>query len=254
MKYVQFKLWGEFGHFKKGAYNNTQLTSSIPQKSNIIGLMGNILEKRRWEMNPNYAEFSNNLVYNVQLNNPVIKKMHGFNGQSFHKRSVERARSNGTACYYYMANVEKPVNISSRSPMIQEILVDPSYTITIGLVDGCTDKTKAFFDDFVFALKNSDYGFGVYLGSADCLAKTDYVDSGDAVLQDGNFETLGFVSNLDREVYAEADVAIDLVYTSMLEDRLYDGSSEKRVYLSTDKLSSTGEHYVLGDKTKLVLI
>ena len=167
MKGYQFILEGNWAHFKKPETNNNPLSHDLITKTALIGLIGAVLGIERHEMKELFPQLSDDLLYGVQLLNPVKKVSWGF---------TSRTAINPTA---------------SGTPKYFEFLKNPKFKITIGLIG---ERSKAYFENFRQALKREESVYTPVLGLHNCPANLKILSEGTlSEIQKGIFETYGFV-------------------------------------------------------------
>jgi len=167
MDAITFKIYGNWGHFKKVDTNNNPLTHDFIPKTALIGLIGAVNGIERSEMKKLFPQLSEDLLYSVALNNHVRKESWGFT-----LRSVK-------------VNLEK-------SPWQFEFLKHPNFTIVLGLGNA---RSRNVFNEFCDNVKNSNACFQPTLGLANCDAEIEFVDSGKlSDIKIGAFKTQGFIS------------------------------------------------------------
>jgi len=167
MKGLQFIIEGNWGHFKKPETNNNPLSHDFITKTALIGLIGAILGIERKEMKEKYPILSEDLLYGVQLLNPVKKTACGF---------ISKTAINPTA---------------KGSPKYFEILKKPKYLVSLALKD---TRSKKEFNNFCEAIQNGEAIYPPVLGLHNCPADLEWLSDG--IFSDikyGNFETKGFV-------------------------------------------------------------
>lgn len=167
MDAVSFKIFGNWGHFKKVDTNNNPLTHDFIPKTALIGLIGAVNGIERSEMKNLFPKLSDDLLYCVAINNHVLKESWGFT-----LRSVK-------------VNLEK-------SPWQFEFLKHPDFTIVLGLGN---ERSRNIFDNFCANIKNSKAHFQPTLGLANCPANIQFINTGKfSEKMNGSFKTKGFIS------------------------------------------------------------
>lgn len=168
MRGFQLDIKGNWGHFKRPETNNNPLTHDLITKTALIGLLGAVLGIERKIMKSMFPILSDDLLYNVQLLNPVNKLAIGLTSH----------------------NAIRPTE--SGTPKSFEILKNPKYRVTIALVD---KRSVDIFNKFVCSIKKEETVYPPCLGWHNCPAELEFVSEGnisDEVF-DGEFETKGFV-------------------------------------------------------------
>ncbi|MDR3695604.1 CRISPR-associated protein Cas5 [Mucilaginibacter sp.] len=166
MKALQFTVRGNWGHFRKPETNNNPLSHDFITKTALIGLIGAVIGKERKEMKPLFPQLSNDLKYNVKINNAVQKQSWGFTFR-------------GVSDAYKQA------------PKQMEIIRNPDYLITLGLFN---NNSEVIFEDFKLFLQNSLSKYTPILGLHNCPAELEFIEEGDLLQHNGEFETSGFIS------------------------------------------------------------
>lgn len=82
MKGFQLIIEGNWGHFKKPETNNNPLSHDLITKTALIGMIGAVLGIGREDMKSKFPQLSDNLLYGVQLLNPVKKISWGFTSKT----------------------------------------------------------------------------------------------------------------------------------------------------------------------------
>jgi CRISPR-associated protein Cas5 subtype I-B len=167
MKGIQFLIKGNWGHFKKPETNNNPLSHDLITKTALIGLIGAVLGKERVEMKGLFPQLSEDLLYGVQLLNPVKKISWGFTSKT-------------------------AINpIAAGSPKYFEFLKDPEFLISLALKNNRSEK---LFEEFNFALKNEKAVYTPVLGWHNCPANLCWQSEGVfSDIKTGTFETKSFV-------------------------------------------------------------
>lgn len=167
MKCFQLIIKGNWAHFKKPETNNNPLSHDLITKTALIGLMGAVLGIERKVMRELFPILSEDIIYNVKLLKPISKISLGL-----------------TSCKANNPTIQG-------SPKTFEILKNPCYLVTIGLVN---ERTKDLYENFITHIKNYESIYPPCLGWHNCPAELHFVSQGD--LSDviyGEFETDGFV-------------------------------------------------------------
>lgn len=168
MEAFQFRVNGNWGHFKKPETNNNPLTHDLITKTALIGLIGAVLGIERREMKSLFPELSENLLYGVQLLNPVKKVSWGF---------TSRTAINPT---------------HAGSPKYFEFLKNPNFKITVTLKN---KESQSRFENFLNAVKLNEAVYTPVLGWYNCPANLQFESEGNVIeMQEAEFETFTFVS------------------------------------------------------------
>lgn len=75
MKGFQFKIDGNWAHFKKPDTNNNPLSHDLIPKTALIGMIGAVLGIEREKMKSLFPQLSEDLLYGVELLKPVKKSI-----------------------------------------------------------------------------------------------------------------------------------------------------------------------------------
>lgn len=157
MKGIIFNIEGNWGHFRRPETNNNPLTHDFITKTALVGLIGAVLGKNRKEMTELFPVLTSRFIYGVQVLNDVKKFSFGFSSRKLGGSSKGEQRS--------------------RKRM--EILKDPNYKIALALKD---TGAETFFDEFVFAVKNSIAAYTPVFGIHNCPANIE-----SKTILEGNF-------------------------------------------------------------------
>lgn len=167
MKGFQLNIEGNWGHFKKPETNNNPLSHDLITKTALIGLIGAILGIEREDMKSKFPQLSEDLLYGVQLLNPVKKISWGFTS-----RKAINPTEAGTPKYF-------------------EFLKDPGFLVSIALKN---ERSKTLFEDFRVAIKLEQAIYPPVLGWHNCPADLKLKSEGEfSEIKKGEFETKGFV-------------------------------------------------------------
>ena len=167
MKAIQLEIKGNWAQFRKAETNNNPLSHDLITKTALVGLIGAVIGKERKEMKPLFPKLCEGLLYAVRINNEVIKQSWGFT-----LRSVSH-------CW-------------DKSPKQMEFLKHPSYTVIVALKN---DDCQTEFNQFCDFCKENKACFTPVLGLHNCPAEIEFIESGEVVEKDGEFETLGFLTD-----------------------------------------------------------
>ena len=168
MEAFQFRIEGNWAHFKKPETNNNPLTHDLITKTALIGLIGAVLGIERREMKSIFPELSENLLYGVQLLNPVKKVSWGF---------TSRTAINPT---------------DTGSPKYFEFLKNPGFKVTLALKN---DASQSRFETFLNAVKSNEAIYTPVLGWHNCPANLEFESEGTVQeMEEAEFETAAFVS------------------------------------------------------------
>lgn len=173
MKALQLIINGNWAHFKKPETNNNPLTHDFITKTAFIGLIGAVLGKNRDEMRRLFPILSDDILYGVQLLNPVKKESWGF-------------------------TLRKAVNLFEKAPKNMEFLKQPKYIVSIALKE---DRSEKEFNTFVTSVKDNESCYTPALGLHNCPANLEYISEGEfPQAQNGRFTAKCFVSKEHRIV------------------------------------------------------
>jgi len=167
MKGFQIIISGNWAHFKKPETNNNPLSHDLITKTALIGMIGAVLGIERADMKEMFPQLSEDLLYGVQLLNPVKKVSWGF---------TSKTAINPTA---------------AGSPKYFEFLKNPKFKVSIALNKNSSEK---IFDDFRNSIAREESIYTPVLGWHNCPANLQLESDGNfSEIQHGVFETFGFV-------------------------------------------------------------
>lgn len=168
MEAFQFRIEGNWAHFKKPETNNNPLTHDLITKTALIGLIGAVLGIERQDMKTLFPKLSDNLFYGVQLLNSVKKVSWGF---------TSRTAINPT---------------NTGSPKYFEFLKNPRFKVTLVLKN---EDSQTIFKAFLNAVKSNEAVYTPVLGWHNCPANLQFESEGTVTeMEDAEFETAAFVS------------------------------------------------------------
>ncbi len=150
MKGLQLIIKGNWGHFKKPETDNNPISYDFITKPALIGLIGAVIGIDRNEMRPLFPQLSDDLLYGVQVLNPVKKISIAF-------------------------TLRKAVKLSEKAPKHMEFLKSPKFLVAIALHNS---RSKKQFDEFAQAIKNSESKFTPVLGLHNCPANLEFISEG----------------------------------------------------------------------------
>lgn len=167
MKGFQLKIEGNWGHFKRPETNNNPLSHDLITKTALIGLIGSVLGYERRNMKEVFPQLSEDILYGVQLLNPVKKISWGFTSRT-------------------------AINpVAAGNPKYFEFLRNPSFKVCIAL---CEKRSDKIFEDFKYAVKNGESVYSPVLGWHNCPANLHFLSDGNFEKKSqGEFETSGFI-------------------------------------------------------------
>lgn len=167
MKGFQIKIEGNWGHFKRPETNNNPLSHDFITKTALIGLIGAVLGFDRVEMKGLFPQLSEDLLYGVQLLNPVKKLSWGFTSRT-------------------AINPVAPGN-----PKYFEFLRKPSFKVSVALGES---RSENIFENFKQAVKNEESVYTPVLGWHNCPADLSFISEGIFTrVTSGEFESSGFI-------------------------------------------------------------
>lgn len=167
MEAIKFVVSGNWGHFKRPETNNNPLSHDLITKTALIGMIGAVIGKERDEMKPLFPQLSEDLLYGVQLLNPVKKISWGFTSRT----------------------AFKPWQMGS--PKYFEFLKNPKFQILLVLKN---IRSEVVFYEFLKYLKKEEAIFTPVLGWHNCPANIEFISEGGiSELKNGTFETSGFI-------------------------------------------------------------
>lgn len=167
MKGFQIIISGNWAHFKKPETNNNPLSHDLITKTALIGMIGAVLGIERADMKEIFRQLSEDLLYGVQLLNPVKKVSWGF---------TSKTAINPTA---------------AGSPKYFEFLKNPNFKVSVGLKNSRSEKV---FNNFKDSIGKEESIYTPVLGWHNCPANLQLESDGIfSEIQQGLFETFGFV-------------------------------------------------------------
>jgi len=167
MKGFQIIISGNWAHFKKPETNNNPLSHDLITKTALIGMIGAVLGIERIEMRKMFPQLSEDLLYGVQLLNPVKKVSWGFTS----KKAIHPT--------------------AAGSPKYFEFLKNPKFRVSIGLNH---KRSETVFNNFRDSVGKEESIYTPVLGWHNCPANLQLESYGNfSEIQQGVFETFGFV-------------------------------------------------------------
>ena len=195
MKGFQLIIEGNWAHFKKPETNNNPLSHDLITKTALIGLIGAVLGIEREEMKGKFPQLSEDLLYGVQLLNPIKKISWGFTSRTAISPTAE-----GTPKYF-------------------EFLKDPRYLVLIALQD---ERSISIFEGFKMAIKQEEAVYPPVLGWHNCPANLQWKSEGEFLeIKNGTFETKGFVlagEHTPKDISGGVRIGFDKMPTFQNED------------------------------------
>lgn len=168
------RISGRWAHFKKPETNNNPLTHDFITKTALLGLMGAVLGVERKKMRGYFPQWSDGLLYGVQVLGTVKKE-----SWSFTLREV--------------------ANQNNKAPRAMELLKAPDFLVALASRDESCDNA---LQRFAQCLEESRACYTPVLGLHNCAAQLELVQRGECALQQGAYTTKGFAlrsHRLDRE-------------------------------------------------------
>lgn len=173
MKAIQFLISGQWAHFKKPETNNNPLTHDLITKTALLGLIGAVLGLDRQHMKVKYPQLSLDILYNVQLLQPVKKETWSF-------------------------TLRKAVNFFEKAPKNMEFLKHPEFKVSLALK---TKNSINEFDSFIESLKVGLSKYTPTLGLQNCPANLELLTIGEfSDKKYGAFTTKGFISKNSHKI------------------------------------------------------
>lgn len=168
MKAFQIIVSGDWGHFKRPETNNNPLSHDFMTKTALIGMIGAVIGKSREDMKPLFPQLSEDLLYGLELLNPVKKISWGFTS-----RTAFKPWKSGTPKYF-------------------EFLKSPKFKILLVLKD---ERSLTVFSELLELLKKGETIYNPVLGWHNCPATIEFLSENEVSdLQQGIFDTNGFIS------------------------------------------------------------
>ena len=161
---VLLRVSGRWAHFKKPETNNNPLTHDFITKTALLGLMGAVLGVERRAMRPLFPQWSDDLIYGVQVLATVQKE-----SWSFTMREV--------------------ANQNNKAPKPMELLKNPDFLVALA----CRNvQSLPQLQDFAAHLQQSRAHYTPVLGLHNCAAELEFVNSGDFTAHSGAYSTKAF--------------------------------------------------------------
>lgn len=195
MKGFQVIIEGNWGHFKKPETNNNPLSHDLITKTALIGLIGAVLGIEREDMKSKFPQLSEDLLYGVQLLNPVKKISWGFTSRTAISPTAE-----GTPKYF-------------------EFLKDPKFLVSIALNN---ERSVQIFEDFKHSIRDDIAVYPPVLGWHNCPANLQWESEGYfSEMRNGIFDTKGFVlagEHSPKNILGDFRVGFDRIPTYQTDD------------------------------------
>lgn len=167
MNGFQLKIQGNWGHFKRPETNNNPLSHDFITKTALIGMVGSVLGIERQEMKHLFPQLSEDMLYGVQLLNPVKKLSWGFTSRT-------------------------AINpVASGNPKYFEFLRRPSFIVSIAIAN---ERSNSTLNNFKKSVENEESVYEPVLGWHNCPAELSFISQGEfKQIKEGEFETCGFI-------------------------------------------------------------
>jgi len=147
-----FEIVGKFAHWRKYDTNSSSLSYYFPTRTNLIGLLGSILELPRDSYYNLFGEDKLNI--GLVINSKLRKKMTVLN----YRQNIPNAKFSNEDFYTY-------------SQIKQELLLPDFFDNQINyriylkpIVENLDENEKIIYNNLFLRLKNGDIGYGIYLG------------------------------------------------------------------------------------------
>ncbi|WP_025842717.1 CRISPR-associated protein Cas5 [Porphyromonas gingivicanis] len=229
MKGFLLEVSGEWAHFKRPETNNNPLSHDLITKTALIGVIGAVLGIERREMKSLYPQLSEDLLYGVQLINPLRKLSWGFTS-----KTAINPTEKGTPKYF-------------------EFLKNPSFLVALALKE---EKSEAIYSAFQESIEKEYSIYPPVLGWHNCPANLQFRSEGCfSERKNGLFETQGFIStdeHILKNLYNDFRVGFDKLPTFQNDD--FWNLPERYVQIvypeASYKLAVEGPHYTYKGKVE----
>ena len=158
------RVSGNWAHFKKPETNNNPLTHDFITKTALLGLMGAVLGIERREMRPMFPQWSDDLIYGVQVRGAVKKA-----SWAFTMRGV--------------------VNQNDKAPKPMELLKNPDFTVALASRHERSDQS---LQNFATCIRESRAHYTPILGLHNCAANLEFLEAGNFQTHNSEYSTKGF--------------------------------------------------------------
>lgn len=229
MQGFKFRVSGRWAQFRRPETNNTPLTHDFITKPALLGLGGALLGWERPIMREQFPILSDDLLYSVQLNQPLKKESWSFT----------------------LRNVAKP---EERSPRPMEFLRDPDFTVVVGLKN---ERSAAFFEAMRSAIRNTEARFTPVLGLHNCPAELEWIEAGELTEASGPYQTPGFILRTHRLLRLDGiRLGFDRIPTYQTSEwwNLPERYQEVTYSLNGIAVEAEGDHYRLANREGWCLI
>ncbi len=236
MKSLRIEIKGLYAHFRKSETNNNPLTHDFITKTALIGLIGAVLGIEREKMKDLFPQLSDDLKYNVQVVNNLIKESWGF---TF--RSADYATSISETW--------------TKTPKQMEFIKNPVNHVTIGLFN---ERSESIFNEFLHFCQKGYAKYEPVLGLHNCPAEINFLENGNLeFIENGDFTTYGFAVKAKPNLNTlNFNYGFDKIPTFQNNDfwNLPD-KYQQVIYPSNENtIIGIGEHYVFNSKTLWCMI
>lgn len=195
MKGFQLEIKGNWGHFKRPETNNNPLSHDLLTKTALIGMIGAVLGIERKEMKELFPQLSDDLLYGVQLLNPVRKLSWGFTSHT-----AINPTAPGTPKYF-------------------EFLKVPDFLVSIALK---SNRSEIIYNNFIKSLQKDEAVYTPVLGWHNCPAELNLLSVGEfSEKKEGEFETKGFViagKHVPKDILGSFRIGFDKIPTYQNND------------------------------------
>lgn len=230
MKAIQLEISGNWAQFRRAETNNNPLSHDVITKTAFLGLIGAVLGIDRTTMKELFPIWSRDFLYGVQIVNEVNKQSWGF-------------------------TLRKAGSTWSKSPGQMEFIRNPKYIVTLALA---SENSVSYFEQFVENCKSGKACYEPVLGLHNCPAEILFLgESVVTLIEDGVFETKGFVTN----EHSLADLSsfpgrlgFDTIPVFQNND-FWNNEFQAIIYPSADStIKVQGKHYDYDGQSKWCLI
>ncbi len=197
MRVIAFKVWGDFGHFRRHYTTSSPLTHSLPSPSALRGMVAAFLGIPRNEY-PEKLSLTK-CRFGVRLLNPVKKIRLGINYLDTKdgswvtldlKRLLPVVKKSGTSYRFH-------------TPLRAEYLKDPCFEIYF------THEDQGLLDELKARLRARRPVFIPYLGISECLANFEFRWDEELELVTGPYRIVSaFRQDIVSRLYLEEGVGL----------------------------------------------
>lgn len=235
MKGAIINIGGNWAHFKKPETNNNPLTHDFITKTALIGLIGAVLGVERAAMRPLFPQLSEDLLYSVQILEPVKKESWSF-------------------------KLRYAANLYEKRPVQMEFLKNPLFAVAVALQN---ERSSAIFEDFLNSVGMSEARFTPVLGLHNCPAELILAAKGEFIENVGVFKTKSFVTSENHQLTdisqtADFRIGLDKIPTGQNDDFWNDPVKypyQQVLYPAPEcELSVKGKYFQFSDGRNWVLL